>query len=130
MLDLLALPVVYRCLISLAFAGLIIVLSVTPGHSQTGDSGFVWSVATTPTAIQKLMHVITYALLAGLLMWSLESVNQVAVRVGLVLLITVCLGVALEWYQTLVPGRFGTFADTVLNAIGSVVGIIAAVFLL
>jgi VanZ family protein len=36
----------------------------------------------------------------------------------------------LEWHQTRVPGRFGTVADVLLNLIGAIIGLIAAMFLL
>ena len=49
-----------------------------------------------------------------------------ALRIALALLLSVGLGVALEWYQTQVPGRFGTITDMLLNAVGAIVGIFLA----
>ena len=40
------------------------------------------------------------------------------------------LGVALEWYQTQVPGRYGTIVDVLLNVAGTVIGLGLAVLLI
>ena len=119
-----------RWLIAIAFVGLVIVLSVTPGRGQTGDSVFVWLLVNTPTLIQKIMHIAVYALLAFLLTWALEDVSSRPVRLGLSLALTVSLGAALEWYQTQVPGRFGTLLDVLLNTGGALMGLLAALLIL
>ncbi|MDH3416702.1 MAG: VanZ family protein [Gammaproteobacteria bacterium] len=126
----LSIPAVYRWLITILFVGLVVILSVTPGRAQPGDSIFVWLVVNTPTPLQKFMHVAIYAALALLLMWSLEAIESLIARIGLTFVLTVSLGAVLEWYQTLVPGRFGTIIDALLNAIGVVVGLLLASFLL
>ncbi len=117
-------------MITLSFAVLLIVLSVTPGNSQKDDSIFVWLVVSTPTLVQKIMHVTAYAVLAFLCVWTLEQVKQDPVRLAAAFVLTIGLGIALEWYQTLVPGRFGTLFDIVLNSFGVVTGLIAATLLL
>jgi VanZ family protein len=40
------------------------------------------------------------------------------------------LGFALECCQTRVPGRFGTFVDAPLNAVGARIGVVVAVLLI
>jgi VanZ family protein len=104
----------------------VIALSITPGVARPGDNAFVWLIVSTPAPLQKLMHVVVYATLALLWMWTLASVESRAVRITLVILITVGLGAILEWHQTRVPGRFGTVFDVLLNIIGTLIGIIAA----
>ena len=123
---LLSVPALTRWVVTLAFAALVIALSVTPGVARPGDSAFVWLVVNTPAPLQKLMHVVVYATLALLWMWTLASVESRAVRITLVILVTVGLGAILEWHQTRVPGRFGTMFDVLLNVIGALIGIIAA----
>ncbi len=123
-------PIAVRLIITLLLLAAIVTISVVPGRPQPGDSVFVWLVAVTPTPLQKLMHFITYAMLAMLLMWSLERINSMPHRIVLALAVTVTLGSFLEWYQMSVPGRFGTLADAVLNAIGATVGVVVATLLL
>jgi VanZ family protein len=130
MMQFLSLPATYRWLITILFVGLVVILSVTPGRAQAGDSIFVWLVVNTPTPLQKFMHVAIYAGLALLLMWSLEAVESLTARIALTFALTVSLGAVLEWYQTLVPGRFGTIIDALLNTIGAVAGLLVASFLL
>ena len=119
-----------RWFITLSFAILLIVLSVTPGDGQKDDSVFVWLVASTPTLLQKIMHVAAYAALAFLWVWTLENIKQEPARLATAFALTLGLGIALEWFQTMVPGRFGTLFDIVLNSFGAIAGLIAAVLLL
>ena len=91
---------------------------------------FSWLVVNTATPIQKAMHVAVYAVLAMLWMWTLESVESRVIRVVLTLVVCVGLGAMLEWHQTRIPGRFGTVADVVLNVVGVIAGLIAALLLL
>jgi hypothetical protein len=122
----LSVPALTRWGVTLVFAALVIALSITPGVARPGDNAFVWLIVSTPAPLQKLMHVVVYATLALLWMWTLASVESRAVRITLVILITVGLGAILEWHQTRVPGRFGTVFDVLLNIIGTLIGIIAA----
>ena len=130
MLQFLSLPTTYRWLITLLFISIVVVLSVTPGRFQTGDSVFVWLVANTPTLLQKIMHIAVYATLALLFMWTFETVDSRITRIVLTLVLSLSLGIVLEWYQTMVPGRFGTIVDVVLNIFGAVLGLMAALLLL
>lgn len=123
-------PVPIRWVITLILVFAIIVLSVIPGHAQSGDSKFVWLVAVTPTYIQKLMHFLIYAAMAWLWTWTLEGVVPRWASLAIAFVLAVGLGAALEWYQTRVPGRFGTLLDILLNAAGAVAGLIVAVLLL
>ena len=122
-------PVTYRWLLTLALAALIIGLSITPGVARPDDNLFSWLYASTSTPVQKLMHVTTYALLAFLWMWSLAGIESVRTRIAVSLAVTLGLGIVLEWYQTKVPGRYGTLIDVVLNTIGVALGLVAALLL-
>jgi glycopeptide antibiotics resistance protein len=90
---LLSIPVAYRWIATLAFIGVIIALSVTPGVER-------------------------------------PDITSTPVRLAISFVLSLCLGVALEWYQTTVPGRFGTITDVILNTIGTISGLILAVLLL
>jgi len=117
-------------MITILFVGIVVILSITPGKSQPGDSMFVWLVVHTPTPVQKLMHLVIYAALVVLWAWTLEAIESRAVRLLLAFLIAISLGSVLEWYQTKIPGRFGTIVDALLNAFGAVAGLLAALVLL
>lgn len=123
-------PVPSRWFITLSFIVLLIVLSVTPGNSQKDDSIFVWLVASTPTLVQKIMHIAAYAALAFLWVWTLEHIKQEPARLVTAFVLTLALGIALEWFQTMIPGRFGTLFDIVLNSLGALAGLTAAALLL
>jgi len=127
---LLTVPPAWRWLLTLAFVALVIALSVAPGVARPGDSVFEWLVANTATPVQKAMHVAIYAMLAALWFWTLESVDSRILRFALALVVTVGLGALLEWRQTMVPGRFGTLMDVMLNACGAIAGLIMAGLLL
>lgn len=123
-------PIPFRWVIATAFIVLITILSVTPGRGQTDDSVFVWLVINTPTLIQKLMHITVYALLVFLLAWTLEDIGSRTLRLLLSVMLAVGFGATLEWYQTQVPGRFGTLLDVLLNAAGALLGMLAALLIL
>ena len=127
---LLSIPVVYRWATTFVFIGVIVSLSVTPGIDRPDSNLFSWLFDITSSPVQKVMHVISYALLAILWMWTLAGIESIQVRLALSLMLALSLGIALEWYQTTVPGRFGSISDIALNAIGTLLGLIAAVFLL
>lgn len=119
-----------RAAITGIFAALIVILSVLPGRPRSGDNVFIWLVTATPAPLQKLMHVAVYALLAILLHWTLEPVEPRGLRYFLVITLAVGLGAGLEWFQTTIPGRFGTLADVLLNLFGVLLGLVAAFVLL
>lgn len=121
---------VYRWALTLAVVALVIGLSVTPGVPRADDNLFSWLYAGTPPTAQKILHIFVYGLLSFLWMWTLSGIQSTRSRVLIVLLLTLGLGVALEWYQTRVPGRFGTLVDILLNAAGAIVGILIAVFVI
>jgi len=125
-----AVPTGLRWLLTIALITLIVALSLAPGHGRSGDTGFVWLVAVTPPTLQKSMHVAAYALLAALWAWTLASVDPRWLRLAMVFALCVALGGLMEWQQTHVPGRFGSLADALLNALGAAAGLLAAVLLL
>ena len=127
---LLSIPVAYRWIITLAFVGVIIGLSVTPGVERPDDTLFSWLFAITSAPVQKVLHVVTYAILATLWMWTLAGIENLPRRIAISFVLAVLLGVALEWYQTTVPGRYGSIFDILLNTLGVVAGLVVAVFLL
>ena len=123
-------PISIRWIITLALVVAVIVFSVMPGHARSGDSVFVWLAALTPTPLQKLMHFLVYAGLTWLWAWTLEGIAPRSMRLLVAFALSVGLGAALEWYQTRVPGRFGTLLDVLLNSAGAIVGLVAALLLL
>ncbi len=120
----------YRWALTLALAALIIGLSVTPGVARPDDNLFSWLYAATPPTAQKVLHIIVYGLLAFLWVWTLANIESMHLRLGISFLLTLGLGFALEWYQTRVPGRYGTLVDALLNTVGALLGVLAAVLLL
>ena len=76
------------------------------------------------------MHFLIYAAMTWLWTWSLEGLAPRWARFAIAFTLAVGLGAALEWYQTRVPGRFGTLLDILLNAAGAVAGLVLALLLL
>lgn len=122
-------PVGLRWLATIAFAALLVVLSVTPGSPEAGDGAFHWLVVNTATPLQKALHLVAYGALAILLAWSLGGRTRRPVRLGIALVAAVALGAGLEWWQLRVPGRFGNVFDILLNTAGALAGVmLSAVF--
>jgi hypothetical protein len=119
-----------RIVITLCFMALLLIASIIPGRVQPGDSVFIWLVAKTPTLLQKALHVFLYAMLTLLWVWTLDAIQSRSQRLMIAVTVAVCFGATMEWYQTKVPGRFGTIFDVALNAAGALLGIFAAIVFL
>jgi VanZ family protein len=119
-----------RIALTLSFMGLLAFLSIVPGDPRPGDSAFVWLVAETPRPLQKSMHLILYGVLMLMLAWSFAGVRSRLGRFSICSIIAVGFGAALEWCQTMVPGRFGTLFDVLLDASGVALGLLAGLVLL
>lgn len=118
-------PLIYRWLIAGLLTAVVVWLSSIPGYGST-TSKFGWIVELTPGLLQKTMHLVLYASLAILWIWALEEIGSKSTRFILVVVLIVSLGSVLEWYQTLIPGRYGTISDVLLNALGVLIGVIVA----
>ena len=129
-LQILSIPVGYRWLITLAFIAVIVLLSVTPDRPQPGDTVFAWLITHTSTPVQKLLHVACYAAIALLWAWTLESIESRVLRLIIAFVLTVGIGATLEASQTRIPGRYGSITDVLLNALGAVLGLLAALLIL
>ena len=97
------------------------ILSLTPDRADPGGSAFVWLVHITPTMLQKTLHVVFYAGLTVLWVWTIRA--SMAVRLAAAFCIAVAFGVLLEWLQVYVPGRFGSLMDIIVNAVGALIGV-------
>jgi VanZ family protein len=123
-------PLTTRIVITLGFMALLMVASIIPGRAEPGDSVFIWLVAKTPTLLQKALHICLYAMLTLLWVWTLDAIQSKSQRLVIAVTVAVCFGATMEWYQTKVPGRFGTIFDVALNAVGALLGLFAAIFLI
>ena len=128
--TLLSVPVGYRWALTLAFIAFVVGLSITPGVERPDDNLFSWLFANTAPFTQKVLHVVTYAVLGALWMWTLAGVASRPTRIALSMSLALVIGIALEWYQTTVPGRYGSVTDILLNSLGAALGIVIALFLL
>lgn len=115
-----------RLLVTFLLMAIVIGLSVVPGQGQYADTVFSWLLIATPNLLQKILHVLNYAALAFLWVWTLERFRPSAARYLLAFALAVGLGILLEWWQTMVPGRFGSFADVLVNTLGAVIGLVFA----
>ncbi len=109
--------------------GALFFASTLPGRAEAGDSVFVWLMAATPTPLQKALHVCVYAALTMLWSWTLENLQLKSVRLILPIALAISFGALMEWYQTKVPGRFGTLFDVALNTVGAVAGLLLALII-
>ncbi len=83
-------PAAGRFFVTLTYMLLVSILSLTPDRPEPGDAVFVWLVHTTPSLIQKLLHVCVYAgltilgawTLVFLRSWNARFVSAVVIAVG------------------------------------------------
>ena len=109
-------------LVPIAYMGGIYWLSSLPGVPglDTSPAGLI--ILATPPALQNLLHIPLFGLLAWLWQWSLRAWSLRTTLVhGTALLLTVAFGVLDEFHQLQVPGRHASIGDMGLNALGAVV---------
>jgi glycopeptide antibiotics resistance protein len=112
----------------LAMTAIIVGLSITPDHSRPYDSIFAWALFNTGGIVQKVLHLVFYAAFAALAAWTLEFLDSGRTRAALCIVLGFCLGTTLEWWQTFIPGRFGSMSDVIINLLGVLIGTAAALW--
>ena len=101
-----------------AIVGVTVFLSTLPGGTHLPNNQFVWIIDGTPSFFQNFMHMVIYGVMTVSLAWSLEGTFTNRRHWWIAALFCSALGISLEWYQTQVPGRFGTLLDILLNTAG------------
>ena len=84
---------------------------------DTGDPGYL--VAFVSPTIQNLLHIPAYGLLA--LLWILTLVRHGIAKyrsMWMAILLSSAYGAVIEFFQILIPGRFASFTDFLLNVTG------------
>jgi len=109
---------------TLAYAGVLVLLSVLPSDPHATGGLWAWDRSIRP-AVQNVLHVPAYAVLAAMAVaarcrpggWR----GAAAVAAG-----SAAFGALLECVQAFVPGRSGSLGDTTWNLVGAVAGALAA----
>ena len=71
--------------------------------------------------LRKLAHIGEYAVLTGLLWWALRRHTNSRVRAWLLAALAAALcGLSDEWHQSWIAGRYGSFRDVGIDALGIV----------
>lgn len=103
-------------------AALLVSACVPTDGSEITDRHFLWFLALVPVDVQNFLHIPAYGLLAFLWRWSLSAMHtRPAVIVSFAL--TMAFGIAQEWAQSLVPGRFASLSDILFDALGAGLGL-------
>ena len=99
-------------------------LSSIPGNIDPEEAGIYWIISWTPPALQNLLHIPLFGILAWLWYQTLHAWN---IRHATALTITFLLGAAFgvfdEWHQLHVPGRYASFTDIALNCVGIILAL-------
>jgi VanZ family protein len=100
----------------LAYMAGLFVMSSVPGDDPNVAGGAIIEWLT--PQLQNLLHIPLYAGLAGCWLWALSG-SAHHTRLTLAFALTLAWAVFDEWYQTTVPGRYGSVTDLALNVIGA-----------
>ncbi|MGB5306062.1 MAG: VanZ family protein [Gammaproteobacteria bacterium] len=97
-------------------------LSAIPGDA--GAAGLGGIIAWTPPAIQNLLHIPLFGILAWLWYRTLAGwITRLPAVYVLVFIVTAGFGVLDEWHQLTIPGRYASLTDIALNTLGTVVAL-------
>ncbi|MEF8794706.1 VanZ family protein [Thiohalorhabdus sp.] len=95
-------------------------LSAIPGEIPGEEpQGLARSLAWVPPSLQNLLHLLAYGLLAVLWFRGLTPYLPKGWTIGIGLALTIAYGLADEWHQAYVPGRFPSATDVVADALGA-----------
>ena len=120
MMTPLARSIPFRLAVSLALTVAMAWLSLVPGYPDEDDPALVVAVGTVPALVQNTMHLVLYAALT--LLWAATLVRSVTRPAHWAAVLVFLYGGALEVAQILVPGRYPSLLDIVLNGTGVVLG--------
>lgn len=105
----------YKITILITYVLLLLGTSLIPMDREIEGLNFIIGLQ---PSIQNLLHIPAYAILSILLLQVLGK------RLMLVIVGAIVFGMINEWIQLAIPGRYPSMMDMVLNAAGSLVGII------
>ncbi len=95
-------------------------LSSLPGDIDPEDAGLYGIIAWTPPAVQNLLHLPLFGLLAWLWHRTLRDwIHPSRWRLLTAFLLTAGYGILDEWHQLYVPGRYASLTDMSLNVLGA-----------
>ncbi len=104
--------------------GLVFVLSAQSGLRVSEDPEV-------DRPLRMLAHAVTYAILAGLILFALSGAGRVTLAgVVAAFVIAVLYGVSDEFHQSFVPDRTGQVSDVAIDAFGAAVGVVLAAIIL
>lgn len=96
-----------------------VAICFTSNQPNTGPQNLLWHI---PGALQNMLHVPAYALLAA--SWCLILPHWRERRTaGLIVLLCVAFGVLDEWHQSFIPGRQADPLDLLRDAVGATIGL-------
>lgn len=106
-------------------------LSSLPGTPRPADPRvyalFYWM----PPTLQNVLHVPAYAALGASWCWALRGDERVRLHRALIAgTLALAYGIIDEWHQSVVPGRYASLADVLLDAGGIAIGIWLVVYVL
>jgi len=109
---------------TLAYTGTIYWLSSLPGGGDPAQASLAGIIAWTPPAVQNLLHMPLFGLLAWLWYrtlkaWSMSHYPALSTA----FILAMVFGVFDEWHQLHVPGRYASFTDISLNCAGAVLAL-------
>jgi len=95
-------------------------LSSIPGNSPV-DSIISYHIS---PSLQNIFHIPEFGILAWLWMWVFYKNKSSFLRATLyVLIICLACGFLNELYQLIIPGRYASLSDSILNFVGILLGI-------
>jgi VanZ family protein len=114
-------PSKLKIILTSGYMFLILVSSVIPAHQ--GATRFRSFVDLDP-GVQNLLHIPAYGVFSVLCLQVLSySSMRTARKVVFVLAVSVVFGIINEMIQSMVPGRYASVPDIMLNLVGSILGV-------
>jgi hypothetical protein len=106
---------------ALVFVGSVFPLPTTGGASDVALAGPL------DVGADKVVHAVSYAVIAGLAVWGtrVRGARADLSRLVAIVLLVAAFGASIEVIQSVVPGRTASGGDALANTVGAVVGVVA-----
>ena len=114
------------CRLALGACTLLLLLaSVLPSDPRAEEGIWAWDKRISPRT-QNTLHVPAYAVLAALGVWAWWQPGRNVGRATAMFLAASAYGALLECAQAVIPGRYGSISDALLNVLGAALGAVLA----
>ena len=110
-------------IVPVLYMGLILAGASIPAETGAAEKKHFLHFLLLPSFLQNVVHIPAYGLLSFFWRWYLNAFAQNKTPIVLALFLTIGFALFQEWYQTFIPGRYGSIGDVIVGVLGALLGV-------